>query len=81
MKVGDTVAIRGDLQVHYYPWCGWRCRYSPEQLVLGKYVKHTGHGGIWLGVVEKIAGDMALVGGAWRGVEMYEVIAGKIVGD
>lgn len=73
IQVGDTVAIRGDKMVSYNP--AYRkvvCRYLPEQLVDGKYVMHTGHGGIWMGIVEKISGDMAFVGGGWRGIEFYE---------
>ena len=75
IQVGDTVAIRGDKMVGYSPTYGKVvCRYLPEQLVDGKYPMHTGHGGIWTGTVKKIDGDMALVGGGWRGIEFYEKV-------
>jgi hypothetical protein len=70
IKVGDLVAIRGDLRRNYHG----KCEYLDEQLVDGKYVRHTGHGGIWTGRVEEIRGDMAKVSGAWRGIERYEVV-------
>lgn len=67
-RVGDEVAIRGDLRINR-----GQCVYTPDQLVDGKYLKHTGHGGIWTGEIEKIDGDMALVGGGWRGFETLEI--------
>lgn len=45
----------------------------PEQLVDGKYVKKFGTNEPWTGKVREISGDMVLVGGGWRGIEMYEV--------
>ncbi len=81
IKVGDVVAIRGDLRTTDNGY--WengeyhsrkRCVYLPEQLIDGKYLKHTGHGGIWTGVVKKIDGDMALVGGGWRRLDSYELM-------
>ncbi len=71
LKVGDTVAIRGDLRLRM----DGSCQYTPEQLVDGKYLKHTGHGGIWTGKVSKICGDEALVGGGWRHVSSYEIVS------
>lgn len=62
LQVGDTVAIRGDRRLRI----DGSCQYLPEQLVDGKYLKHTGHGGVWTGKVQKIQGDEALVGGGWR---------------
>lgn len=70
-KVGDLVAIRGDLRINL----DGRCAYTPDQLVDGKYLRHTGHGGIWTGTVEKISTDgYALVGGGWRRIDRYEVM-------
>lgn len=66
MKIGDTVMIRGDLRTSG--------KYAQEQLVNGKYVKKFGTNEPWTGKVKKVDGDMALVGGGWRGVEMYEVV-------
>jgi len=66
MKVGDKVMIRGDRRT--------AGKYAPEQLVDGKYVKRLGTDEPWIGTVEKIDGDMAKVGGGWRGIEMYEVV-------
>lgn len=71
IQIGDVVAIRGDLRVRMNDGV---CLYMSNQLVLGKYLKHTGHGGIWVGIVEKVDGDMARVAGGWRGIEMYEVV-------
>ncbi len=71
IQIGDIVAIRGDLRVRMN---NRLCCYLPNQLVLGKYLKHTGNGRIWTGIVKKIDGDMALVAGGWRGIERYEVI-------
>lgn len=70
LEVGDVVAIRGDLRLDI----NGRCQYTPDQLVLGQYVKHTGHGGIWTGPVERVEGDLALVAGGWRGLDRYEVM-------
>ena len=70
IRVGDVVAIRGDLRINN----DGRCAYTADQLVNGKYVRHSGHGGIWTGVVEKIDNDRALVGGGWRTLETYEVM-------
>ncbi|UVD32804.1 hypothetical protein [Pseudomonas phage PH826] len=67
IKVGDIVAIRGDLRKKH----GGTCQYLPEQLVGGKYLKHAGTGEMWTGRVSKIQGDMAKVGGGWRGIEFY----------
>lgn len=53
---------------------GGGCQYTPEQLVDGKYVRYTVHGGILTGVVDKVQGDMALVAGCWRRVDAYEVM-------
>jgi hypothetical protein len=71
IQVGDVVAIRGDRRINYNMN---RCAYTPDQLVDGKYVKHTGHGGVWTGRVDKIdpKGEFALVGGGWRPVTHYE---------
>ena len=74
IKVGDTVAIRGDLHRVYVGNGVFKCAYFPDQLVDGKYVMHTGHFGIWTGVVEAVKGDMVKVSGAWRGVEFLEVM-------
>lgn len=68
IRAGDVVAIRGDLRLRK----GGSCQYTPDQLVNGKYLKHTGHGGIWTGIVQAVNGDMAFVGGGWRGVEILE---------
>jgi hypothetical protein len=65
LKIGDLVAIRGDLRVNIKG----NCAYTPDQLVDGKFLKRHGTDEIWAGRVEKIvheeAGDMVLVGG-WR---------------
>lgn len=66
MNIGDRVMIRGDRRTSG--------KYSTEQLVDGKYVKKFGTTEPWTGKVKKIEGDMVLVGGGWRGVEMYEVV-------
>ena len=70
IKVGDVVAIRGDKRINY----DGQCAYTDSQLFDGKYVRHTGHGGIWTGVVKKITGDRALVGGGWLFLDHYEVM-------
>ena len=38
------------------------------------YLRHAGRGGIWTGVVEKIEGDRALVGGRWRTIDHCTVM-------
>ena len=68
IQVGDRVAIRGDLRRNM----NGQCAYTPGQLVDGKYVKHTGHGGMWTGRVEKIYTDMVKVGGGWWNVRLLE---------
>lgn len=73
IKVGDTVAIRGDKRMNYLGRGKWICAYTPDQLIDGKYLKHTGHGGVWTGKVEVIKDDMARVGITWMGIEMLEV--------
>jgi hypothetical protein len=70
IKVGDVVAIRGDRRINN----NGQCAYTPDQLFQGKYVKHAYNGEIWTGVVKKIDGDMALVGGGWRQLDSYEVV-------
>lgn len=65
IKVGDRVAIRGDLRRTYYGFCV----YTPEQLAGGKYILNSVTGEVWIGKVEKIQDDMAFVGGGWRGVD------------
>lgn len=72
ITVGDIVAIRGDNRINN----NGQCAYDDCQLVDGKYLKHTGHGGIWNGRVSKVKGDMALVEGAWRGIANLEVMLG-----
>ena len=67
IRVGDIVAIRGDLRKKL----DGSCQYLPEQLVDGKFLKHTGTGEMWTGRVERIRGDVAEVGGGWRGIEYY----------
>ena len=51
LKVGDTVAIRGDKCWNYQIN---KCSYFPEQLVDGKYLKHTGTGKVWTGKIVKL---------------------------
>lgn len=70
IRVGDIVAIRGDLRKKL----GGSCQYLPEQLVDGKFLKHTGTGEMWTGRVERIQGDLAKVGGGWRGIENYVLV-------
>lgn len=65
MKVGDTVMIRGDRRT--------AGKYTPDQLVNGKYVKKFGTNEPWTGKVREVSGDMVLVDAGWRGIEMYEV--------
>lgn len=68
MKVGDKVYIRGD--------CRKAGKYLPEQLIDGKYVKHAWKPEPWVGIVTKVdeVQQEALVGGGWRGFEMYELV-------
>jgi len=74
VKVGDIVAIRGDLRLRY----DGICEYTEDQLVLGKYIKHIGHKGIWTGIIEKLGKyydhHMAFVGGGWRSVDFLDVM-------
>lgn len=77
IQVGDTVAIRGDKRrVGITYGTDSKCAYTDDQLVDGKYLKRFGTDDIWTGKVTKICDDefggMALVGGGWRGIEMYE---------
>ncbi|HYD60871.1 MAG TPA: hypothetical protein VEC35_10975 [Noviherbaspirillum sp.] len=69
IRVGDVVAIRGDLR----RTMDGKCQYTADQLVDGKYLKHTRTGEIWTGVVEKRIGDEALVAGGWRHISRYEL--------
>lgn len=67
LKVGDTVAIRGDKCWNYQLN---KCKYFPEQLVDGKYLKHTGTGKVWTGKITKILEDgtraaVGVGGGSW----------------
>ena len=50
VMLGDVVAIRGDLRINN----DGRCAYTDDQLFDGKYLRHTCHGEIWIGVVKKI---------------------------
>lgn len=70
LKIGDVVAIRGDLRTGF----DGGPMYTSEQLIRGKYLKHTTTGAIWLGRVDKVDEKRreALVGGGWRGFEYYE---------
>jgi hypothetical protein len=76
LKIGDTVAIRGDKCWNYQID---RCRYLPEQLIDGKYIKHTGTGKVWTGKITKIIEDGTRAclggGGSWNIdlLEKYEV--------
>ena len=72
-KIGDLVAIRGDIRRNYKN----ECVYTPEQLIQGKYLKNTNTGAVWLGTIEKIdeKRKAARVGGGWRGFEYYEKMA------
>jgi hypothetical protein len=54
LKVGDTVAIRGDKCWNYQLN---KCKYFPEQLVDGKYIKHTGTGKVWTAKITKFLED------------------------
>lgn len=86
MKVGDVVAVRGDLDTILVrgggpdqPAFQWIPRYFPEQMVDGKYVKNWATGEIWTGVIKKIFtdpidGDFALVDGGWRSCKILEVM-------
>lgn len=66
LTVGDKVYLRGDRRTSG--------RYSGNQLVEGRYVKHAVTGKAWIGMIKQIHGDMALCGGGWRGIEMYEKV-------
>lgn len=68
INIGDKVMIRGDKRT--------AGKYAPEQLVDGKYVKRQGTNEPWVGVVKDVNAwnQEALVGGGWRGFEMYEVV-------
>jgi hypothetical protein len=69
---GDIIAIRGDL-ANKTERTG---KYHPEQLVNGKYVRHTGHHGVWTAKVKAIVldGEYAAIegGGAWA-LDLCEV--------
>lgn len=71
LKVGDTVVIRGDKQ-----WNSQinKCCYSPDQLVDGKYLKHTGTGKVWTSKITKITDDgtMAQLGSGYWGINLLE---------
>jgi hypothetical protein len=71
MKIGDLVRIRGDKRWNYSMNV---CMYTQSQLVDGKYLKHTGHGGAWTGRINKIQGDLVHVGGGWWNENLVEVI-------
>jgi len=73
LKIGDVVAIRGDLRINN----NGQCAYTPDQLVDGKYLRHTGHGGLWTGTIEKINNGYVLVGGGWRSMECC-IVASKL---
>lgn len=68
LKVGDIVAIIGKTKKNGGRW------QHKSQLFNGKYVKNINHGGIWTGDIKKInkKEGMALVGGIWRYLDMYE---------
>lgn len=70
LTIGDLVAIRGDLRRNL----DGRCAYAPDQLAGGKFIKRAGSDVAWTGKVEAIDGDMAKVGGGWRGIERYELV-------
>lgn len=73
IKAGDTVAIRGDLANR----TSRTGKYRPEQLVDSKYVRHTGHGGVWTGKVKHIVLDgeyAAMEGGGARPVDILEKV-------
>lgn len=70
MKPGDVVAIRGDLRKNN----NGQCSYTPDQLIDGKYLKHTGHGGIWLGTVKEVRDGMVHIGGGWWYIGLVEVM-------
>lgn len=68
ITIGSKVMIRGDRRTSG--------KYHPSQLVDGKYVKRFGTDEPWIGVVRDINpwNGEALVGGGWRGLEMYELV-------
>lgn len=67
ISIGSKVMIRGDKRT--------AGKYHANQLVDGKYVKRHGSDEPWIGVVKDINkwNNEALVGGGWRGLEMYEL--------
>ena len=78
LMIGDLVRIRGDKRWNYSTN---KCCYTPDQLVDGKYLKHSGHGGVWTGRIDKIQGvlgspqgAMVRVGGGWWHENLIEVI-------
>jgi hypothetical protein len=72
LKIGDLVAIRGDLRRNYKR----ECVYAPSQLVENKFLKNPTTQALWIGRVEKIDEQRqeARVAGGWRGFEFYEVM-------
>ena len=64
LRVGDTVAIRGDRRWNHGRNC---CAYTPDQLVDGKYLKHAHTGAVWTGKVTKLFEDRVCIGsgGSW----------------
>ena len=75
IKIGDTVCLRGDLRRSYVSARNplGQCAYFPEQLVDGKYLRHTGTGEVWTGKVNTIHDDMAKIGGGWWNIRLLEV--------
>lgn len=71
IKAGDIVAIRGDKRINI----DGQCAYTENQLIMGKYVKHTGHGGVWTGKVERVQDNRALIKGGWLHTDDLEKIA------
>jgi hypothetical protein len=75
LKVGDTVAIRGDKV-----WWNYKINNSKdfhEQLVDGKYIKDMETGKVWTGKITKITEDgtrASLSNGSWaiNLLEKYE---------
>jgi hypothetical protein len=76
LKIGDTVAIRGDKRWNYQIN---KCVYFPDQLVDGKYVKNSFTGKVWTGKITKLIEDNTRAcldgGGSWDIdlLEKYEV--------
>lgn len=77
IKVGDIVAIRGDKRINN----NGQCAYTSDQLIMGKYVKHTGHGGIWTGRVEEVRGNYVVVGGGLRPIDTVEIMYRSITNN